>query len=248
MGKKIKFVAQSKDMLELLDRPYPAISKLPDWLSNTPSYIDGIKTVDDFGDPNSTVKKCMPLIDSMTAGYHIPLHCDIWVENGGPDNINIKWSWDTLQVVDIQKKEQIQTYPVPNGYYSTPFKFINPWIVKTPAGWSSLFTHPLHYDDLPYKCLSAIVDTDKHPIPVNFLFFLNKTFSGLIQKGTPMIQVIPFKRDDFKSQFSYDNGFFKNQWQKAHQVFFDRYKRFFRSPKKYEQGGEAKCPFAFLKK
>lgn len=248
MSKVIDFIANTKEMLEVIEKPYPAITKLPDWISNTPSYINGKKSVDDFGDPTSTIKKCLPVVDAMTAGYHIPLHCDVWVENAGPSDINIKWSWDTLQVIDMQKQEQMQTYPVPEGFYPTSFKFINPWIVKTPAGWSCLFTHPLHYDDLPYKCLPAIVDTDKHPIPVNFLFFLNKNFSGLIEKGTPMIQVIPFKREDFKSQFSFDTGSFKQKWEKAHQVFFDRYKKFFRSPKKYEQGDLKKCPFAFLHK
>jgi hypothetical protein len=147
-----------------------------------------------------------------------------------------------------KKQSNLNLHPIPKGFYPKSYKFINPRIVKNPPGWSCLFTHPLHYDDLPYKCIPAIVDTDKHPIPVNFLFFLNKTFSGLIQKGTPMIQVIPFKRQDFKSEFSFDNGFFKKQWEKAHQVFFDRYRRFFRSPKKYEQGDIKKCPFAFLHK
>ena len=245
---KIQFIADTKEMLEVLERPYPAIQKLPDWISNIPSYVGGHKGVDEYSDPTSTIKKCMPVFDSITAGYHIPLHSDVWVENKGAEDINIKWSWDTITVVDLQKQEQIQTYPIPDGYYPTVFKWINPWIVKTPPGWSCLFTHPLHSDDLPYKCLPAIVDTDKHPTFVHFPFFLKKSFEGLIQKGTPLIQVIPFKRSDFKSEFSYDTGFFKAQWQKAHTVFFDRYKRFFRSPKKYEQGSIKKCPFAFLHK
>ncbi|NBO98565.1 MAG: hypothetical protein EBU90_00285 [Proteobacteria bacterium] len=245
---KIEFIADTKEMLDVLERPYPAIQKLPEWISNTPSYIGGHRGVDEFSDPNTTIKKCMPLFDSITAGYHIPLHSDVWVENGGASNINIKWSWDTIQVVDITKQEQIHTYPYPEGHYPTAFKWINPWIVKTPPGWSCIFTHPFHHDHLPFKSLTGIVDTDKHPIPVNFIFFLNKNFEGLIEKGTPMIQVIPFKRSTFKSEFSYDTGFFRTQWQKAHTVFFDRYKRFFRSQKKYEQGEVKKCPFAFLHK
>jgi|LakMenEpi03Aug12_release.lakeMendotaPanAssembly.Ray.scaffolds.fasta_scaffold157930_5 hypothetical protein len=245
---KIEFIADTKEMLEVLEKPYPAIDKLPDWFSNIPSYIGGVKGLDEFNDPTATIKKCMPVFDSMTAGYHIPTHTDIWIENEGPENITIKWAWDTLEVVEIHKQEQLQSYPIPHGYYATSFKFLNPWIIKTEKGWSSLFTHPLHYDDLPFKCLPAIVDTDKYPSQVNFIFFLKKTFSGLIQKGTPMMQVIPFKRENFKSEFSHDNGFLKQQWKKANTVFFERYKRFFRSPKKYEQGDIKKCPFAFLHK
>lgn len=246
---KVEFISDTKEMLEVLERPYPAIQKLPDWFSNMPSYLGGRKSVDTFNDPTSTIKKCMPVFDAMTTGYHIPLTSDVWIENGGEKNINIRWSWDDIQIVDLQKQEQAQNYPVPIGYYPTVFKWINPWIVKTPPGWSSLFIHPMHYDDLPFKCFPAIVDTDKYPTPVHFPFFLKKDACDLIPKGTPIIQVIPFKRQDVISSFSYDYGFFKQQWVKAHSVFFDRYGKFFRSPKKYEQGVvKSKCPFAFLTK
>jgi hypothetical protein len=244
--KIIEFIADSKEYLEILEKPYPSSKKLPDWICETPSYINGNKSVDDFGDPTSTIKKCMPVWDSITAGYHIPLHCDVWIENKGQNDINIRWAWDSIKVVDIQKEEQLGKYPIPNDCYDTPFKFINPWIVKTPKKWSSLFIHPLNYDELPFRCIPAIVDTDKFPAPVNFVFFLKKDFRGLISKGTPIIQVIPIQKQTFKSSFSFDHGFFKRQCDKAHTVFFDRYKKFFRDPKKYEQGDVKKCPLAFL--
>lgn len=246
--KKIQFIAENKDLLYLLDRPFPAIKKLPDWISNTQSYIGGKRGVDANSDPNSTIKKCMPVFDAMTAGYYIPLISDVWVENNGDQDISFKWSWETSPIVVVQKPEGYSTYPFTEEYHSVIFKWFNPWIVKTPPGWSCLFTHPMHYDNLPFQCLPAIVDTDKHPTFVHLPFLLRKDFSGLIEKDVPLIQVIPFKRQDFVSEFSYDRGFFNRQWQKAHSVFFDRYKRFFRSPKKYEQGDVKKCPFAFLHK
>ncbi len=246
---KIQFIADSKEMLDVLERPYPSIKKLPDWLCNTPSYIGGVRSVDAHSTTNSTVKKCMPVMDSMTAGYHIPTHSDIWVEYGGDENIMIRWAWHTLEIINLHKKEELQTYPIPNGFCPTPFKFLNPWIIKTKKGWSSYLTHPLHYDDLPFKCVPAIVDTDKYPNNINFIFFLKRGFSGLIPKGTPIMQVIPFKRENFKSEFSYDkSGFLKRQWEKASTEFFDIYKRHFRSQKKYEQGDVKKCPFHFLHK
>jgi len=247
---KIEFIAETKEMLDILERPYPAIKKMPDWICNIPSYIGGIRSVDQHSEPNSTIKKCMPVIDSMTVGYHIPVHSDIWIENDGIfENINIKWAWHSLKIIDIQEKERMQTYPVPKEYYPIAFKFLNPWVIKTRKGWSCLFTHPMHHDDLPFRSLPAIVDTDKYPNGINFIFFLKKDFSGLIPKGTPIIQVIPFKRSLFKSEFSYDKGgFLKQQWEKASSEFFDVYKKFFRSPKKYEQGDVKKCPFHFLHK
>lgn len=244
----IKFIAENKEFLDIAPKPEPSSHNLPVWFKNTPSYINGKKDIDVYSDPNSTIKKCMPVVDAMTAGYHIVLPCDLWVYNEGPDKIKFQWSWENLELISNTRKEQHALYPVPDGFYSTAFKWMNYWITKTPKGWSCLFTHPLHYDDLPFKCFTAMVDTDKYPSPVNFPFFLRKNFSGMIPKGTPLMQVIPFKREHFKSEFSYDKGILKNIWDKAQTEFFDRYLKNFRTPKNFEQGGISKCPFAFLHK
>lgn len=243
----LEFISDNKEMLDILEKPYPAIQNMPDWFKNTSRYIHQHKDVDNYSDPNSTIKKCMPVVDMIGAGYHIPLHSDVWLENGGESQLTFKWSWDTLEVVSFQKPEQHSTYPTPVGYYPTVFKWINPWIIKTPPGWSCLFLHPQHHEELPFRSLSALVDTDKHPTQIHFPFHLRKGFDGLIPKGVPMIQVIPFKRDHFKSSFSYDkDNLFKIAWTKAHTVFFERYQKFFRSPKNFEQGKEkSRCPFGF---
>ena len=249
MKSKIEFIAETKEMLEILEKPYPAIQTTPSWFNEMPTYTTGKKDVDNFGDPLETVKKCMPFFDAMTAGYYIPLYTDVWVENQGIDKINIKWAWNTIEVVAAHDPRQFEKYPLPAGFLPMGFKWINPWIVKTPPGWSTLFIQPTHYDELPFHCLTGIVDTDKHPTPVNFIFVLKSSFSGLIQKGTPLIQAIPFKRQDFISEFSYDRGGkLATVWKKAKTVYFDRYKKYFRSPKKYEQGQIKKCPFNFSSK
>jgi hypothetical protein len=242
----IKFIAATKEFLEIAPKPEPSSRNTPTWFKNTPSYIDDKKGIDSYSDPNSTIKKCMPVVDAMTSGYHILLPCDVWVYNEGQDKIKFQWAWEDLEIVSGTRKEQHTLYPTPDGFYFTSFKWINHWITKTPKGWSCLFTHPLHYDDLPFKCLTSMVDTDKYPSPVHFPFFLRKDFSGMIPKGTPIMQVIPFKREHFKSQFSYDRGQFKRIWDKAHTEFFDRYLKNFRTPKNFEQGEIAKCPFAFM--
>jgi hypothetical protein len=245
---QIEFIANDKGMLEILEKPYPSMQNLPDWYKNTPRYIHGHKDVDSYGDPNSTIKKCMPVIDMMGAGYHIPLYSDVWLENGGEQHLSFKWSLDGADIISLQKTEQYSKYPTPSGYYGSVFKWINPWVIKTPKGWSCLFVHPQHHEELPFRSLSAMVDTDKHPAPIHFPFYLKKGFDGLIPKGTPMIQVIPFKREPFVSSFSWDkDNILKLAWKRAHTVFFERYQKFFRSNKSYEQGTEkkSKCPFGF---
>lgn len=244
----IEFIAKNKDELEILEKPYPSIQGTPSWFKDTPRYIHSHPDVDSYGDPNSTIKKCLPVVDILGAGYHIPLYSDVWVENAGELNLSFRWSIDSMEVVTTQKPEQHKKYPVPPGYYDPVFKWINPWIVKTPPGWSTLFLHPQHHEDLPFKSLSAMVDTDKHPSPVNFPFFLRKGFDGLIPKGTPMIQVIPFKREKFKATYGYDKkNLLQKAWNKAHTVFFERYQKHFWSQKTYtiSEQKKSKCPMGF---
>lgn len=246
---EIEFLASTPEFLEILEKPYPAVQAIPDWFRKMSRYVDGEKNIDEYNDPTSTIKKCMPVVDMMGAGYHIPLHSDVWLTNAGEDSLRFKWAIESMDVISFQNPQSHDQYPVPSGYYKSVFKWINPWVVRTPPGWSCLFIHPQHQDPLPFLSLPALVDTDKHPAPINFPFYVRKGFDGLIEKGTPVIQVIPFKREKFKASFSWDKkGSLKKAWDKAHSVFFERYRRFFRSSKSFEPGEikkESKCPLGF---
>lgn len=244
---KIKFIAKEKYILDDFQKPYPAKQKYPEWLKKMPMFFSNVK-VDEFGDPLETVKKCMPFHDAMTAGYHIPLPCDVWVDRQN-NNFNIQWAADRIDLVSKHYPQQMDSSKIEDDYEKILFKWKNPWIVKTPKNWSCLFIQPLHQDNVPFKGFTGLVDTDKFPRPVNIPFVIKKNFEGLIPKGTPFIQVIPFKRDSFISSFSFDDGTYLNAWNKAKTVFFDRYKKFFRQPKQFldeSESPKSKCPFSFL--
>jgi hypothetical protein len=247
----LTFYPSKPEYLDYVEKPYPAIKNMPSWLENTPSYYTGEKSVDENNDPTSTIKKCLPVIDCMSAGYHIPLPCDVWVERitdrNGREGINLKWSLTHIKIAEMHKMEQLINYPLDTQYEDIVFKWINLWTLRTPKGWSCIFIQPQYHEELPFKCMSALVDTDKFPIPVNFPFLIKKGFVGLIPKGTPMIQVIPFKRQKFVATFKRDHSKLLNEWFKAASVFFDIYKKHFRTKKEYIVS-ESKCPFARLLK
>jgi hypothetical protein len=115
-------------------------------------------------------------------------------------------------------------------------KWNNPWAIKTPPGYSCLITQPFHRD-LPFTILPGIVDTDTYPVPINFPCVLsNIEFEGLIPAGTPLAQIIPFKRDSWISE--YDNRKTINEINTKAKLlkskFYDSYKTLFRTPKEFK--------------
>jgi len=239
----INFCPVDDEYINFLEKPYPAITKNPEWVKQFNTYYTTEKKLDAYNMPTSTIKNCMPVRDMIGCGYHIPLPCDVWVEKIKDKNnkeiTNFRWALNNIRLVEPHMKEQSDGMPVFEGHEKTPFKWNNYWIIQTPKNWSCLFIHPSYYD-LPFTCLSAIVDTDKFPLSVNFPFFIKNGFTGLIKKGTPMIQVIPFKRENFNLTFSKYKKNLLYEWYKASSSFFNIYKNNFRSKKVFNI---SKCPF-----
>jgi hypothetical protein len=77
-------------------------------------------------------------------------------------------------------------------------KFVNPWSIKTPPGWSVSFKNPSSNFSNDIHILEGVVDTDEYTAPVNFPFVWTGTEEGewIIPKGTPLVQVVPFKRTE----------------------------------------------------
>lgn len=181
--KKIKYHSIAPELE--LPHPMPSSRAMPKWFRQMrPVTVDKIVSV----------KRCVPFLDSMTAGYIIPLPADVEYSNRDKKFRNPA----EFEVVTSHAPTQTAGVPVPDEYDSQPWKFSNAFHVKTPKGYSTLFVHPLNRTDLPFYAFSGVVDTDKHPVTINFPFLIRKDFNGILEAGTPMIQAIPFKRDDWK--------------------------------------------------
>ena len=179
--KKIKFKTVNSQFH--IPNPAPASKHIPEWY----------RSMDRIADREQTIKTCIPFLDSISAGYMITLAADVYFENGVCQQIS------KIEVVHAHKEEQISELAHSKEYFNKPYKWINSFIIETPKGYSSFITHPLNRIDLPFYTLSGVVDTDTFPAPINFPFFVKENFTGIIREGTPIAQVIPFKRDDWKS-------------------------------------------------
>jgi hypothetical protein len=99
-----------------------------------------------------------------------------------------------------------------------------------------MFTAPVHRPSI-FTILDGVVDTDTYNAPVNFPFVLNDiTFEGLIPAGTPMVQVIPFRREEWEMSIG-SNQEITSQNKVTSLLrtrFFDSYKSQFRTVKEYK--------------
>jgi hypothetical protein len=208
--------------------PVPAKKVIPDWYKDMNSYIRGKKEVitdPAGGNTSSTIKKCMPVFDALTAGYIIPLPCDVYVyqEDGAP-----AFKVPNQPYINNHSASQIGNHPTATGF--RPPKFINTWIVKTPPGYSCMFVPPMHHDNV-FKVLEGIVDTDTYNGAVEFPFQLKDiSWEGIIPAGTPMVQVIPFKRESWQHEIINTPEEAVSHYlvaNKLRSVFFEAYKNKF---------------------
>jgi hypothetical protein len=210
---------------------------VPDWYKKLESYISGEKKPTGQGMTTATAKRCMPVFDAITSGYIILSAADVFVsQKEAPDGTKQPWfEWSTYGLIQFHPIEQMPEHPQRNGHMAYP-KWINPWAIKTPKGYSVLFTQPMHRES-PFTILPGIVDTDTYSAPVNFPFVLNDiNFEGLIPAGTPIAQVIPIKRDEWQMSLGTQAEFIEQQQvtNRLNTKFFDRYKSMFRQTKEYK--------------
>lgn len=219
----INFICEH-EKLDYIPKPIPASKMLPEWYKNMPSYVDGIKIHNAQG-ANGTIKKCMPVFDTMTTGYLILLPCDVHISRDNSGMPEVTPSFGEKMVTDHSLGQAI-TFDIPKEYYRQLLKWTNFWKIKTPKGWSVMFVQPMHRDDLPFQILPGIVDTDEFVLSVQFPFLLKKDFEGTLPKGTPIAQVIPFKRENWKAEYGSQTSLETQKFLDNHSsIFENRYKK-----------------------
>lgn len=195
---EIKFQPYTTEDL-FLKEPEPAIKHLPDWYKTLSPYTSGSK--DRFGSDrgvNLTVKRCNPVGDALGAGYLIFLENSITVKKSADGPIpELIWLRGGEDFIGQHPPQQFPAKIIPEGYSKVALKFKNFWSIQTPKNYSVLITHPINRYDLPFITLSGIVDTDTYHAAINFPFFIRKDFEGVIHAGTPIAQVIPFRRESW---------------------------------------------------
>jgi hypothetical protein len=190
----IAFTCRPEDK-GVIAEPSPAKSAMPDWFKKLPAVDAAVQSPTNNG---LTVKRCMPFLDAMTAGYVIPLAATVRLEvTDGGENVNAGWDFDR-EMVSYHPGFQVAGHPAAPR---PACKFHNFWTIATPPGWSVLITPPLNRPHPVFEILSGVVDADTYRSPIHFPFFIHAE-DGLheIEKGTPIAQVIPFRREEMRAE------------------------------------------------
>ena len=218
--------------------PQPASRLIPDWYKDTESYM-GDKKPDGSGMMNGTIKRCMPVFDALNSVYFLVTHTDLWItqvaqDPANPDKKSSWFEWPSFEPINFHPAEQAPLHP---GATGTPVpKWLNPWGIKTPPGYSTLFIPPVHRANV-FTALPGVVDTDTYTAPVNIIFVLtDPTFEGLVPAGTPIVQIIPFKREVWEMSIGANEDLMEQNkvTTQLRTKFFDSYKTQFRQTKEYK--------------
>lgn len=172
------------------------------------------ETVSDV-DGNPKVASVQPKGD-----LQIRVHCPIEKFAEGQETIS-GHAWEQVSdLCDLKKFD----------FGKTLLKFTNPWSISTPTGWSCYFKNPANDWSNEIHLLEGVVDTDTFGLPVNFPFVWTGGDTGefLIPKGTPLVQVIPFKRTEVVKQIEVrDEEAYNAMQNRITTKLFDRYKQLF---------------------
>lgn len=237
---KITFYVQNRETVEDV-RPSPAIKSIPEWYKKQPARVDRYYDLSS-GQAAITVKKCMAVFDSMTAGYYFYAPCDIYINATNPEKI-IKSipQGQNIKLTDIfaeHNREQYSDYPVDHSrYHKDIIRIASLWSVKTTKGTSTLFMQPMNTKMGPLVAIPGIIDTDTFLSDGFFSFFVEKDFNGIIKKGTPLVQLIPFERGNWQSDFvtgEQASDIHKKQRNWIRTVFENGYRDMFRTKKDYK--------------
>lgn len=222
-------------------KPAPVKTVMPDWFAklamkhagahtSAKDFIEKGLDVKNLRSQGLTAKACMPMRDYMTSGYVIKTHADIsfTVEEDAEGNENFWYVTTDSQAVQTHRNFQLPS--TGDGVTRDYIKFINPWMVTTPPGYSCLFYPPEYLFEDRFQLFPAIVDTDKYDQAINFPGKLLKRGSFIVNAGTPIMCVFPFKRDDFTSEVVFGE-------EKASimtHIISGAYKKLFRVKRSYE--------------
>jgi hypothetical protein len=189
---------------ESKSKPVPISKSMPQWYKEADRFAkmpNGEYWVGPDKGKIPTWKACPAILDILTTGYSLVTPCDIefFLDDAGQIDVKIE---DPMYKDFATRRTPMPQFRHPEGYYNYHFAWMPDWAVKVPDGYSVLYVAPFNRYDLPIMTVSGIIDNDKVNLPGSFPFFVQKGWTGVLPVGTPYAQLLPFLREDWKSEIT----------------------------------------------
>lgn len=155
-------------------------------------------TTDDYG-KIPTWKACPAIMDAFSTGYVLKTPCELTFFKNTKGIINVKIDDDKYKDFCTQRPPMAQ-FEHPKGFYTHHFAWNSDWGLELPEGYSALFMTPMNRFDLPFLNTTGVVDSDKVHILGSFPFFIANDWEGTLPAGTPYMQILPFKRENWEQK------------------------------------------------
>ena len=205
MTKEIIFESSYPWFEKVAPKPVPAVEMLPKWFKDMSPFIATLEnpeakhsSVSNQG-VNHSAKKCTPMLDALTSGYIIQLWADVYVDASDKYETPLI-TWKVSKNLFEMHGSQAQEVGTPTGFHPQPYKYLNFWRIITPVGYSIMVNQPYGFNDTNLQAVPAVIDSDKSSLQILPPLWIKKGFVGVIEKGTPIIQVTPFKRENWKAK------------------------------------------------
>lgn len=196
----VEFWAEEPLSHTLFPMPSPAYLDIPQWYRDLNRFSDGKLTINENGMSNARLKACTSYMDTFMMGYMVKLHCDILIEDlEDGSGKTMRWT-SSMSPISPRSMDIANELPEVAGFGAFTQAWEMKWGFKLPKGYSMLVTQPFNRQDLPTWTTQGIIDADEFIGPGGVPFAIKDSFSGMLKAGTPIIQLIPFKRDSWESK------------------------------------------------
>jgi hypothetical protein len=220
MSLKIEFITKNY-LKDIVSEPIPAYKFFPKWYQELPKKTSKCPFRFDKSpyniqyDSKLGIKGCLGIQDFLKVGYIIPSWSNFIFREDINESLYVNWlenPWPNEYV-----NHEMNQFPSMNNppIYKHFGKLLTPWIIKTSPGVSCLITNPVWHRKQSFTTSTGIFHTDQTTLHLPWFFEWNyKIESGMdldtmsyesqvIEKGDPLILIIPFYRKQFESSVKY---------------------------------------------
>ena len=187
----------SIDGLENIEPVQVSTHHIPNWWINTPMWQDDKTKKENITnniENKGTVKRCPAIPEFMGMGFVVSLWCDVRVEIFEDGS----WKWNTPAKefnFGSHGPSQLTEWLPNHAKPSIIMKPDCPWRVRTPKGISMLQLPMFWHFNPNFTVAPGVIWTDIHHEINQQMLFHKKTGVINLQRGTPLAQYIPIRRE-----------------------------------------------------